>query len=109
MPNCISIFTYMPKNIYIIGLGLLCVLLFSYIIARAYLLSLTCDESSTLNVLGSPNALDIWYKPEWFHTANNHVLNSALIRISVGLFGWHELSIRLPNVLAYALYLFACY
>jgi hypothetical protein len=108
MPNCISIFTIMPKNIYRISVVIICILLFVYVALRAHLLSLTCDESSTLNVLGAANALDIWYKPEWFGNANNHVLNSALIRFSVQMFGWHELAIRLPNVLAYALYLWGC-
>lgn len=72
-------------------------------------MSLTCDESSTLHVTEAINALDIWYKANWFTSANNHILNSALLRISVSVFGWHEWAIRLPNILAYALYLFASY
>jgi 4-amino-4-deoxy-L-arabinose transferase-like glycosyltransferase len=77
-----------------------------YIGIRAGKLSMTHDESSTTNVVdGSYN--NIMFAENMFGTANNHVLNSLLLKKSVNLFGWHEWSIRLPNVLYFILYFVA--
>jgi hypothetical protein len=77
-----------------------------YIGIRAGKLSMTHDESSTTNVVdGSYN--NIMFAENMFGTANNHVLNSLLLKKSVNLFGWHEWSIRLPNVLSFILYFVA--
>jgi len=46
-------------------------------------------------------------QPKWGNTANNHLLNTALMQLCSTLFGNSELSLRLPNVLAHAVYL-AC-
>src|SRR5690606_2142084 len=46
----------------------------------------------------------IMFDANEFNTANNHVLNSLLIKLSVGLFGHHVWSLRLPNVLSFLVY-----
>ncbi|MEJ8842423.1 hypothetical protein WG954_08510 [Lacibacter sp. H375] len=77
-----------------------------YISTRAHKLSITHDESSTTNVVdGSYN--DIMFSSSMFGSANNHIVNSLLLKKSVALFGWHEWSIRLPNVLSFVIYFLA--
>jgi Dolichyl-phosphate-mannose-protein mannosyltransferase len=74
-----------------------------YIGTRAYRLSMTHDESSTTNVVDG-SYTGIMFAKNMFGTANNHILNSLLLKKSVSMFGWHEWSIRLPNVLSFLLY-----
>lgn len=77
-----------------------------YISTRANLLSLTHDESSTTNVVDGSYS-DIMFSSSMFGSANNHIANSLLLKKSVELFGWHEWSIRLPNVLSFIVYFLA--
>ena len=42
-------------------------------------------------------------------TANNHLLNTFLMRFFKGLFGSGEIVLRLPNVFAFLLYCYFCY
>jgi hypothetical protein len=77
-----------------------------YIGNRADKLSMTHDESSTTNVVDGTYS-DIMFAPSMFGSANNHILNSLLLKKSVQVFGWHEWSIRLPNVLSFILYFLA--
>lgn len=46
-------------------------------------------------------------EPLWLITANHHVLNTWLMRASSLVFGNSTLALRLPNVLAHAIYLIA--
>ncbi len=64
---------------------------------RAATLSFGIDESLSF-------AIFTW-KPYWGRTANNHLLNTALMRWCSVLFGNSELSLRLPNLPAHGLYL----
>jgi 4-amino-4-deoxy-L-arabinose transferase-like glycosyltransferase len=64
---------------------------------RAATLSFGIDESLSF-------AIFTW-KPYWGRTANNHLLNTALMHWSSVLFGNSELSLRLPNLAAHGLYL----
>jgi len=84
------------KKILLIASGLL---LFAYIIYRAYFLSFTHDESLTYSIVSE--------KTIWEHTTNNHYLNTNLIALCQNLFGKSEFSLRLPNVLAFVLYFIA--
>jgi hypothetical protein len=77
-----------------------------YISNRADKLSMTHDESSTTNVVDGTYS-EIMFAPSMFGSANNHIVNSLLLKKSVQVFGWHEWSIRLPNVLSFILYFFA--
>ena len=72
-----------------------------YVIIRAYILTFTHDESLSFTIVeGSDN---------WKYTANNHLLNTFLMSWSNSLFGNSEFSLRLPNVLAFILYLTGCF
>ncbi|MDX2360712.1 MAG: glycosyltransferase family 39 protein [Crocinitomicaceae bacterium] len=64
---------------------------------RAFYLSFTIDESITYTILqGNETQLT---------TANHHILNTFLMRISSAIFGEGEFALRLPNVLLCAVYI----
>jgi hypothetical protein len=71
-------------------------LLLIYVAVRAALMSFTHDESLTYTILKGDET--------WVFTGNHHVLNSILAKGSALLFGYSELALRLPNVLAFAAY-----
>lgn len=85
-------------------LGIPAALLFAYILIRAYLLSLTWDEAFTF--------FEFVRHPSWlphdfnYMSANNHLLNTWLMKCSVFLFGDGELALRLPNVIASGFFFF---
>ena len=74
-----------------------------YTVLRAYLLSFTWDESWTY--------LEFVRKaiivPSDFNTmsANNHLLNTWLMRLSCHVFGLNEFALRLPNLLFHVLFI----
>lgn len=72
-------------------------LLLTYIVIRANALSFTHDESLSFTITEG--------KKIWAASANNHQLNTFLMSQSKSLFGAGEFSLRLPNVLAFVLYL----
>jgi hypothetical protein len=81
-----------------------CVLLFVYVAIRACALSLTWDEANTFfEYVRNPHWLPDGYN---YMSANNHLLNTWLMKCSVFLFGESEFALRLPNVLAGGFYFF---
>jgi hypothetical protein len=66
--------------------------------------SITHDEVSTYDYLHF-SFWQLLQDPRCFGTANNHVLNTLLMKLSVGAFGTAEWALRLPNLLAFALFL----
>ncbi|MEM7035904.1 MAG: glycosyltransferase family 39 protein [Bacteroidota bacterium] len=78
-------------------------LLWLYTLYRAAALSITYDEAWSWNtyVRGGWDAILTSTPP----AANNHLLNSILMKLSSGLFGDGEFALRLPNVLAHLAYL----
>ena len=70
--------------------------LFTYIAARATLLSITHDEALTFDIING----DLIRAT----TPNDHLLNTFLATQSIKLFGEKEWALRLPNVLAFLLY-----
>jgi len=79
--------------------------LFVVCIYRAFTQSITFDEALTwdLYIKGPVSQLFHLYR------ANHHFLNSVLMRISAGIFGVSEWSMRLPALAGAALYFAACY
>ena len=69
-----------------------------YVVSRAYLLSLTHDEALTFTIVEG--------LPAWSHTANHHLLNTFLVRLSSWFFGSSEVALRLPNVLSLIPYIY---
>lgn len=64
---------------------------------RAATSSFTHDESLSFAIFN--------WSPDLGRTANNHLLNTWLMRLCSSLFGNSELSLRSPNVVAHAIYL----
>ena len=80
--------------------------LFEYVFLRALKMPITIDEALTFlaHLRASWPAM---LSPAHMRVGMpaNHLLNSVLARVSASLFGPPELALRLPNVLAFALYL----
>jgi hypothetical protein len=74
--------------------------MFAYVVCRAYRLSFTHDEAITHSII----------RGDWpqMHTANHHPLNTWLIWLFSHA-GNNEFVLRLPNVLAFVLYLVIVY
>jgi hypothetical protein len=84
------------NNILFVILG---ISLFVYIFVRAQHLSITHDESLSFTIISGDSS--------YIKSANNHILNTKLMKISSSMFGNNELALRLPNVLSFILYLFS--
>lgn len=78
-------------------------LMSAYVFYRAMVVSITFDEVWTFDLASAPT-LEIMYAPQNFQSANNHILNSLLIKPCLALFGHHLWVLRLPNVLSYFLF-----
>lgn len=74
---------------------------FVYIAIRAWTISFTHDESLTYTIITGNS--------QFKDSANNHLLNTFLASVCSFLFGISEFSLRLPNVIAFALYLYFTY
>jgi len=89
--------TYLHKAIYaLLFITLLCVVVY-----RAVHLTFTHDESLSYQIINGDEGLK--------GTANYHYLNTWLMNVCLHVFGDSEISLRLPNVLAFVVYLFFCY
>ena len=85
--------------ILIISLGL-----FIFIVLKAGLTSMTHDESySFLHYVPQTATQIITYETPF---TNNHILNTLLMKWSASVFGTSEWSLRLPNLLAFIIYLY---
>ena len=93
----------MQKKFYLSIVTLLGAFFTWYLFTRSVLLSMTHDESGTTDMVVVP-VIDIMFSPSQFQTANNHILNTILLKASVLLFGYKEWAVRLPNVLSFLLY-----
>ena len=91
------------KNYPLIIISILGIVLIAYTTSRAFLLSLTHDESFTY----------LWYVHESFMQiismhipkANNHILNSIAIKFLTWIFPANEFVVRLPNLMAHIAYI----
>jgi len=72
-----------------------------YEVLRAVRVPFTPDEAGTFRKFVSTNILAVFS----FASANNHFLNTLLTKFFYALFGPSELALRLPNLLAYLVYL----
>jgi len=73
----------------------------AYVAYRAFHLSFTHDESLSYSILKGNEVLR--------ETANHHVLNTWLMMTCSALWGDSELSLRLPNLLSFVMYVIVCY
>ncbi|MFH2141695.1 MAG: hypothetical protein ABIJ97_04690 [Bacteroidota bacterium] len=86
---------------------LLGIAIFIYILVKATISSFTIDESfSYLNYVHT-SFMDIISFKSWY--TNNHIMNSLLMKYSEQLFGNSEISLRLPNLLLFSVYMVYSY
>ena len=70
---------------------------------RAATQSITLDEAFTYEHFVAPP----FYQVMTSYTANHHVLNSLLAKVSTGIFGVSEFTLRIPSLLGGLIYLLA--
>src|SRR5262249_52328314 len=79
-------------------------LLFAYVAVRAFLVPITWDEAyNYLEFTRQGILLPLRFPPM---AANNHYLNSWLTYLTTGLLGVSEITLRLPALTAYILFLY---
>lgn len=77
-----------------------------YVVLRAWWLPVTVDESATaLNHVPRVLFDTLLFKKE--ANPNNHILNTVLIKICTGIFGWHHFVLRIPVLIGAFLYAWA--
>lgn len=86
------------QNITLTSYLCLSLLLIAYVVWRSIAVSFTHDESLSYTIITGNDAQ--------MYTANNHWLNTILMFLSSRVFGYSEWALRLPNVIAFAVYLF---
>jgi len=79
-------------------------LLFAYVAVRAWLVPITWDEAH--NYLEFTRKGILLPSHFWLMAANNHYLNSWLTYLTTGVLGVSELTLRLPTLTAYVLFLY---
>jgi hypothetical protein len=79
-------------------------LLFAYVAVRAFLLPITWDEAYNYLEFTRPGILlPLRFPPM---VANNHYLNSWLTYLTTGVLGVSEITLRIPTLTAYILFLY---
>src|SRR5260370_6139278 len=73
-------------------------------IARACVQAVTLDEADSYLGYAQPA-----WPSHWYPSANNHVLNSMLMRLSTSVFGLSHLTVRAPAVVGAAFYITGAY
>ncbi|MCW3103497.1 MAG: hypothetical protein JWO09_1937 [Bacteroidetes bacterium] len=87
-----------------IALGSMAALLFLYTCIRAMRLSITWDEAYTYIEFARNGK--VFLRNYEMMSANNHLLNTALMVVFTKLFGLHEFAMRMPALMAHLLFLF---
>ncbi|MBK9254939.1 MAG: hypothetical protein IPM42_05575 [Saprospiraceae bacterium] len=82
---------------------------FAFVFYRAFTLSMTHDESSTIFNLENYNVFTSLFNKNVWLSANNHWLNSMGIEFFTYFGGYNEISIRLSNVLLFPFYALSLY
>ncbi|MBN1915829.1 hypothetical protein JW796_02420 [Candidatus Dojkabacteria bacterium] len=85
---------------------LISIILFTYTTYRAINLSLTFDEAYTFQTFVHTNIFDILTNNFSAEIANNHIVNTILVKIFYNFFGNTEFVLRLPSLIGHLLYLF---
>jgi hypothetical protein len=87
---------------------LISLLVFAYVCLRAAFISISHDEALTYLVHAHSDFGEIFFHPKFF-PANNHLLNTVLIKIFTYLFGDSEFIIRIPALAGCALFIISSY
>lgn len=94
------------KNTETVSYIILSVIATFYLWIRGYYVPITFDEAATF--FHFVQSGDFWFFTS-LPDANNHFINSLLSFISYNIFGSSKLALRLPNLLAFSIYLYFLY
>ena len=86
----------------------LALIAFVYTAIRIYSMSITFDEAWAFKYFLEPRDLSVLkhFFSLFYKDANNHLLNTLLMRLTTWIFGYEEWSLRLPVIGAHLLFLF---
>lgn len=93
---------------YPIATGIYIASMILYVVVKAAHIPFTYDEAYSFNYFASMPVIDIMRSKAAFSLANNHMLNTLLMR-GMMQFGTHPFLLRLPVMLAYVLFLWSCH
>jgi hypothetical protein len=85
------------------------VLLLSYTVSRGYTLSFTHDESLTYTRIMHDSFMQVVSNNTSYLSANNHILNTLLMKLSESIFGSEEVALRFFTLLAHLVFLIYSY
>lgn len=89
-------------KIQILGFVAIYATIFSVLIYKAFTLPITHDEAWTLLDYTKFSTWEIMMYPDAW--PNNHILNTLLAKYSCAIFGMHDWSARIPNLLFFIVY-----
>lgn len=78
------------------------ILLAAYILTRIFTVSMTIDEPKTCLLYARYDVVSIMsnLNPD----PNNHIFHTLLVKLFAGIFGLHQWSVRLPNLIGFVLF-----
>ena len=79
-----------------------------YVILKAATIPFTYDEAFSFSHFATSPACDVMRSAKAFAIANNHVLNTLLMKLMM-CFGNQPFLLRVPNLLAYCLFIYSGY
>lgn len=94
----LRIYRKITVNRVLFFLGILAGLIVIY---KAATLSFTHDESGTYLILHNHTIWQVFTHESAWWSANNHIFNTVLYKLSISLLGHSDFAMRLPNVLAF--------
>ena len=97
--------TNIPK-MQTVGFVIIYTIIFALIVTKAFSLPITHDEAWTVKYL-KYSVWDIMMYPDAW--PNNHILNTLLTKFSCSIFGVHDWSVRIPNLLFFPIYSWGVY
>lgn len=92
---------YNVPKIQLIGFIAIYAVIFSLIIIKVFTIPITHDEAWTVKYI-KYSVWDIMMYPDAW--PNNHILNTLLTKLSCSIFGVHDWSVRIPNMLFFPVY-----
>jgi hypothetical protein len=79
----------------------------TYLVTKALVMQITCDEAYTVLILSKQPIWDlITYKDSY---TNNHILNTLIIKGLFSLFGMNHSLARVPSLLGFLMYFYCSY
>lgn len=91
-----------------LALAVLSIIALSYTVVRVFSLSITYDEAWAFKSILAPRDLSLYkhFSSLFYKDANNHFLNTVLMRLGTWILGYDEWVLRLPVLGGHLMYLY---